>query len=180
MIILDLITNRLFYLSLMSVVIFFTGIDMVLVRKRKILISLIISFFGLISLLLIVSSVFSQLDSFKMISFESSSNHIEILENLAVDQKIKFEIRTDSAKKVYLESGRRIDVLQKNGEVTLYSPSHEEEIKRDERLSENSKITKNISNNKLAYKLLLGIIAISSILASTIIFYRLRKFREVN
>lgn len=178
MIIIDLLTNRLFYLSLMSVVIFFTGIYMVLVRKHNLIISFITSVFGLISLLLIVSSVFSQLDSLKKISFESSSNQVEILENLAVDQKVKFEIRTDSAKKVYLESGRRINLLQKNGDVTLYSPSHEEEIKRDERLNENIDIIKNISNNKLAFKLLLGIIAISSILASTIILYQFRKSRK--
>ncbi len=142
-------------------------------------ISLTIPVLGFISLLLISLSVFLQLDSLEKLSVKSSPEHIKILEKFAIDPNIKFKVRKDSAKEIYFESGRKIDVLQGNGEVILYSPSHEEEISRDKRLRENSRIIKNINDNKLLCKIILAIITISSILAATVIFCRLIKLTSL-
>ena len=171
----NLLTNSLFYFAILSVVVLFYGIDTILVQNDKKKVGICLLIFGLLSLVLIFWSVSFRLNSFENISFENVSEHIEILENFANNDRVKFSTRIDSAQKGYTETGRTIKVLNEDGKLVQFLPSPDILKERAARVEENNMIIKNIEGSKLGFRIILGTIIFASTLASAIVVYRYRQ-----
>lgn len=121
---------------------------------------LIFAIAGFLSLLIIVISTILRHDFLTKVEFDRYLNDVTILENIAKNPSVKFDTRVESARKVYLTTGKKIEYLNGNGQIKLFQVDPVKEKERESRLQDHRRIIYTLEKGILTSRMLLGFVFI--------------------
>ncbi len=176
------IFNSHFFLSVLSVAILFYGIDFFFFKKEKSRIAIFFVILGTLALAIIVISTLFQYQNLKKLSSENYTDstvrlekHTEILEKYAIDQKLDFRSRIDSARKIFITTGKIVNYIDQEGNLSTYLINQDDKLQRTEEVK-GKEITYNaINTNLIICRWIFGVIIFSSFLLILRIYLRIRK-----
>lgn len=179
------ILNSHFFLSLLSVAILFYGIDFFFFKKEKSRIAIFFVILGTLALAIIVISTLFQYQNLKKLSSENYTantvrleKHTEILEKYALDKKLDFRFRIDSARKVFITTGKIVNYIDQNGNLSTYLINQDDEFQRAEEVKEKEIIYNAINTNLIICRWIFGVIIFSSLLSILRVYLKIRRSKK--
>ena len=114
-------------------------------KEKEIIAPIVLIFIGIFHLIPVLGSTFTSYNLYTQIgtySYKIPNETLEKLKEMAIVASCPDQPNTGKmrAKTIFNETGEKIDYLNENGSIVIYSPTKEDIIKRNKKISQERKI----------------------------------------